>query len=104
MSSSTTRLLDVPPYNQFESWCSASVSVPGLTGEPLLSKKWQWKRIVVGEEGFSTVQQSTSNSSWSSVQHSETRSGTVTYQCVYSVEGVDNISASERITASVIGG
>ena len=104
ISSSTTRVLDVPPYNQFECSCSASVSVPGLGGEQRLARRWQWMRKGVGEEEFSSVPHFTVDSSWSSVLHSETRSGTVAYQCVYSLEGVDQISASDQITTSVIGG
>ena len=102
--SSTTRLLDVPPYNGFEGSCSASVSVTGLGGEPGLRRDWQWRRQGVGEEGFSSVPYFTVDSPWSSVVHSETRSGTVTYQCVYYLEGVDRNSASDQITVSVIGG
>ena len=104
ISSSTTRVLDVPPYNQFECSCSASVSVPGLGGEQRLARRWQWMRKGVGEEEFSSVPHFAVDSSWSSVLHSETRSGTVAYQCVYSLEGVDQISASDQITTSVIGG
>ena len=103
MTSPTIRLLDVPPHNVFEGSCSGSVSVPGLTGDPELKRHWQWMRRGVGEDEFSTVPSSTisSNSSHSVIHYEKTRSGSVTYQCVYTIEGVDSISASDQINISI---
>ena len=105
MLSSTIRVLDVPPYNQFEGSCSVSVSVPGLRGEPELKRYWQWKRRGVGEGDLIGVPPSTisSNSSWSSIHYEETRSGSVTYQCVYTLEGIHNIFSGDQLSISVIG-
>ena len=98
MLSSTIRVLDVPPYNQFEGSCSVSVSVPEL------KRYWQWKRRGVGEGVLIGVPPSTvsSNSSWSSINYNETRGGTVTYQCIYILEGVDTIpNNSDEIDITV---
>ena len=99
MTSSTIRVLDVPPYNQFEGSCSVSVpvGVSGLRGE------LQWKRRGVEQESFIDVPPSTLNrsSSLTSISYNETTSGIVTYQCEYNL-GVDTIS-NDEIDITVFG-
>ena len=75
----------------------------GLTGDPKLKGHWQWMRRGVGKDEFSTVPSSTisSNSSHSVIHYEETRSGSVTYQCVYNIEGVNSIMANDRINLSI---
>ena len=107
ISTSTTRLLDVAPYNQFSGSCSASVSVNGLTNDAIkLTRHWQWGRRREGETHFSQITSTAfimSNTSISLIRNDEVISGSVTYQCVYSLEGLDDISSRDEVSVSVIG-
>lgn len=104
MSSSTRRLLDVSPYNQFTGSCSATVTIPGLDGPLRLSTDWQWRRKEESKRDFSDVtDMSIDNGFMSTLTNTEVRNGTVIYQCVFSLEGVDNISTYDTATISVIG-
>ena len=108
MSTSTNRILDVAPYNQFTGYCKASVNIPGLTDDNVvqLMRYWLWKRKIERETEFRDVAGASviiSNVSDSVLHHYEVISGNVTYKCVYSLEGVDNIFASNEVTVSVIG-
>ena len=106
ISSITTRLLDVPPYNEFAGSCSASVSVAGLSTPVDLMGSWQWMRRGVNETQFSRVTHASVNSSksMSTLHRDEVIGGVVTYLCVYTLEGVDNIrAASEEFSVTVVG-
>ena len=107
ISTSTTHLLDVAPYNQFSGSCSASVSVNGLTNDVIkLMRHWQWRRRREGETRFSQITSTafiTSNTSISLIRNDEVISGSVTYQCVYSLESLDDISSRDEVSVSVIG-
>ena len=105
ISSSTIRLLDVPPYNWFEGSCTVSVTVPGLRGEVGLIGSWQWTRRGVEESQFNNITHTSinSNESTSTLYHNEVIEGSVTYRCIYSLEGVDDISKNKEVTVSVVG-
>lgn len=104
ISSSTKRLLDVPPYNQFTGSCSGVVTIPGLDGPLRLSTDWQWRRKEEGKGEFSDVTDLSINNGFTSMlTNIEVRNGSVNYQCVFSLEGVDNISTYDTATISVIG-
>ena len=104
MTSSTKRLLDVSSYNQFTGSCLAMVTVPGLDGPLELSTNWQWRRKEESEREISDVtDMSIYNGFMSTLTTTEVRSGSVSYHCVFSLEGVDNISTYDTVTISVIG-
>ena len=104
MTSSTKRLLDVSPYNQFTGSCSGTVTIPAVDGPLQLSTDWQWRRKEESEREFSDVtNMSIDNGFMSTLTITEARSGSVSYQCVFSLEGVDNISTDDTATISVIG-
>ena len=103
MSTSTNRILDVAPYNQFTGYCNASVNIPGLTDDNvvLLMTHWLWKK----REGLGNYSDITDTSFISSnkttsmlLQTVNVNATNVTYQCVYSLEGVDHISANDTVS------
>ena len=105
IASSTTRLLDISPYNKFTGSCSVSVEVPELEGSLQLATRWQWRRKGAGDEEFSDIADiyfDTGNGV-STLDYVEVVNGSVEYQCEYSLEGVDSIYDSDEIAVSVIG-
>ena len=105
ISSSTQRLLDVPPYNRFVGSCVASVSVDGLEGPAKVATVMQWQRKGESDSIFNDITDNTfiNNGLMTTLQYDEAISGNVTYQCVSILEGVDNISNHDEITVSVVG-
>ena len=105
--SSVTLLL---PYNHFVGSCTASVTVSGLQSQEGLKGSWQWMRRGVGECQFNNITHTSTDSiihnesrSMSELYHDEVIEGNVTYRCIYSLEGIDNISNNKEIMVSVIG-
>lgn len=104
MTSSTKHLLDISPYNQFIGSCSGTVTISGVDGPLRLSTNWQWRRKEESKGEFSDVTDlSIDNGFMSTLTITEVRSGSVSYQCAFSLEGVDNISTYDTATISVIG-
>ena len=104
MTTNTTRILDVSPYNMFSATCSATVEVTGLEGRVQLRRRWQWKRRGVGSGSFQPVSDMlhTDSGSVSVLSMSETTSGSVGYRCRCDLEGTDNIHDTEEVIVSVI--
>ena len=104
MTTNTTRILDVSPYNTFSATCSATVEVTGLEGRVQLRRRWQWKRRGAGGGSFQPVSDMfhTDSGSVSVLSVSETTRGSVGYQCRCDLEGTDNIHDTEEVIVSVI--
>ena len=103
MASAVTHLLDVSP---FVGSCTASVTVSH--SQVRLKGTWQWMRRGVGECQFNNITHTSMvsiihNESMSTLYHDEIIEGNVTYRCIYSLEGIDNISNNKEVTVSVIG-
>ena len=105
MTTNTTRILDVSPYNTFSATCSATVEVTGLEGRVQLRRRWQWKRRGVRGGSFQPVSDMfhTDSGSVSVLSVSETTSGSVGYRCRCGLEGTDNIHDTEEVFISVTG-
>jgi len=105
MTTATTRILNVPPYNTFTATCSATVEVTGLEGRDQLRRRWQWKRIGVGDGSFLPVSDMfhTDSGSSSVLSISETTSGSVGYRCRFDLEGTDNIHRIDQAFVSLVG-
>lgn len=104
MSISTQRFLDVPPYNLFTGSCSAVVRIPGLDEPHKLATDWQWRRKGEGEREFHDITDtSINNGSLTTLTYTEIMNGSVSYQCIFSLEGVDSISTYDTVTVFVVG-
>ena len=105
MTTNTTRILDVSPYNTFSATCSATVEVTGLEGRVQLRRRWQWKRRGVGGVSFLPVSDMfhTDSGSVSVLSKSETTSGSAGYRCRCDLEGTDNIHDTDEVFISVTG-
>ena len=103
MTSSTVRVLDVPPYNTFIGFCSVSVEVPGLEGHVQQFRgAWLWERKEERRNVFSKIQDM-GTSIVRKVVVNESSEGQVQYRCTYKLEGSDNISSTDEESISVIG-
>ena len=103
MTSSTVRVLDVPPYNAFIGFCSVSVEVPGLEGHVQQFRgAWLWERKEERRNVFSKIQDM-GTSIVRKVVVNESSEGQVQYRCTYKLEGSDNISSTDEESISVIG-
>ena len=106
MTSSTVRVLDVPPFNIFTGSCSVSVEVPGLEGRVQQPRgTWLWEKKSESSDIFSTVNevQVMDNSTVSKVVMNEVSEDQVLYRCTYNLEGRDNINSIDKMAVSVIG-
>ena len=105
MTTATTWILDVPPYNTFTATCSATVEVTGLEGREQLRRRWQWKKRGVGGGSFLPVSDMfhTDNGSSSTLIMSETTNGSIGYRCRFDLEGTDNIHRTDQAFVSLIG-
>ena len=102
MTSSTVRILDVPPYNTFIGFCSVSVEVPGLEGHVQQFRgTWLWEKKE-GSNLFSKIHD-VGTSIVSKVVVNESSEGQVQYRCTYKLEGSDNINSTNEESISVIG-
>ena len=83
----------------------ASVSVDGLESPVNVVTVMQWQRKGESDSIFNGITDNTliNNGLMSTLQYDEVISGSVMYQCVSILEGVDNISDHDEITVTVVG-